>query len=154
MKKFSPSFGEVKRLVQPEDIIERLHGVSNCLLALVPNAQDKRATKLRNDALVLLSEVEELLAKLLGQTPPKRSHLIAASAPEYGDARDVRRIFGIKESMTYSLTKAGKIKSVLVTHLDHSHGKRLYDFASIRRLLSTPRKEVPFRGGMQIKRQK
>ena len=48
--------------------------------------------------------------KTLSETLYKRPR-IAPARPEYGDARDVQRIFGIKETLCYHLFRKGKIKA-------------------------------------------
>jgi hypothetical protein len=70
----------------------------------------------------------------------KRSPRLDDSPPEWGDARDVRRIFGIKTSMLYKMIKTKRVKSVLITSPETSsgiRGKRLFDFASIRKMLKS-----------------
>jgi hypothetical protein len=64
----------------------------------------------------------------------KRPRIIA-SPPEYGDARDVQRVFGVKESLLYHLWKEGAVKAILVKGTGRTRGKRLFDFHSIRKLL-------------------
>ena len=61
---------------------------------------------------------------------------ISPTVPEFGDARDVQRVFGIKESLCYHLFKTGQIKGVLVTGTGKKSGKRLFDYRSIRSLLA------------------
>ena len=70
----------------------------------------------------------------LNEGPQKRPR-ITSSEPEYGDARDVQRIFGLKEALLYLLDRDGQVKSVSIKGRGQSRGKRLYDFASIRALL-------------------
>ena len=68
--------------------------------------------------------------------PPERGRpRIAPPQPEWGDVRDVQRQFGLKETLTYQLMKEGQIESTLVKGRGKSHGKRLFNFASIRQLL-------------------
>ena len=64
----------------------------------------------------------------------KRPRIIA-SPPEYGDARDVQRVFGIKETLLYHKWREGAVKAILVKGTGRSRGKRLFDFQSIRKLL-------------------
>jgi len=69
---------------------------------------------------------------------------IAPPEPEWGDVRDVQRQFGIRETHLYQLMKEGRIKSVLIKGRGRSRGKRLINFASVRRLLAEAQeKEVP-----------
>jgi hypothetical protein len=62
---------------------------------------------------------------------------IAPVRPEYGDARDVQRVFGIKETLCYHYFRNGKIKGVLIPGTGRSGGKRLFDFASIRKFIAS-----------------
>jgi hypothetical protein len=55
---------------------------------------------------------------------------------EYGDVKDVRRVFGLTQTFVYHLWWQGKIKGVLVPGRGKKRGKRLFDFASIRKLLT------------------
>jgi hypothetical protein len=56
---------------------------------------------------------------------------------EYGDVRDVRLTFGLRETFTYQLWSKGKIKGVLVpAPTGGKRGKRLFSFASIRKFLA------------------
>jgi hypothetical protein len=50
----------------------------------------------------------------LNEGPQKRPR-ITSSEPEYGDARDVQRIFGLKEALLYLLDRDGQVKSVSIT---------------------------------------
>jgi hypothetical protein len=61
---------------------------------------------------------------------------IAPPKPEWGDAVDVRRQFGLKESFLYDRVKEGQIRTTLVKGRGASRGKRLYHFGSIRKLLA------------------
>jgi hypothetical protein len=62
---------------------------------------------------------------------------IASFPPEFGDCRDVRRDFGLRESFTYHLWKTRQIKSVLLHGAGaKGTGKRLFDYSSIRALIS------------------
>jgi hypothetical protein len=78
------------------------------------------------------------------ERPPERGRpRIAVPKPESGDAADVRRHFGIKESLLYDLDKRGLVESVVIPGRGKSgRGKRLYKFASIRRLLAAQQKGV------------
>jgi hypothetical protein len=74
-----------------------------------------------------------------GFEPPKNEALSlgAEALPEYGDIKDVRRQFGLRETFVYQLWARGKIKGVLVpAPKGGSRGKRLFSFASIRRYLT------------------
>jgi hypothetical protein len=75
--------------------------------------------------------------------PPYRRPRIESPIPEWGDSRDVQRIFGIKESHLYQLMKEGTVKSILVKGRGRTRGKRLINFSSIRRLLATLEAEEP-----------
>jgi hypothetical protein len=76
------------------------------------------------------------MSKVISEPPHKRPR-IAAPKPEYGDARDVQRIFGIKETHLYNLWRAGQIKAVLVKGRGKTRGKRLFDYRSIRSMLAS-----------------
>jgi Helix-turn-helix domain len=69
--------------------------------------------------------------------PPQKGPRIETSLPEYGDARDVQLIFGIKETHLYALMKEGRIKAVLVKGRGRTRGKWLFDYRSIRRMLAS-----------------
>jgi hypothetical protein len=55
--------------------------------------------------------------------------------PEFGDYKTVKVVFGLTETFTYLAAREGKIKSVLVPGRGRGRGKRLFDFASIRKFL-------------------
>lgn len=55
--------------------------------------------------------------------------------PEWGDRKDVQRYFGIRETLLYELDQAGRVESVSLTGKGKTRGKRLYNLASIRKLL-------------------
>jgi hypothetical protein len=62
---------------------------------------------------------------------------IVSTKPESGDAKDVHRVFGIKESLLYDLDRRGLVKSVVIPGRGKSgRGKRLYLYSSIRKLLA------------------
>jgi hypothetical protein len=75
------------------------------------------------------------MSKVISEPLQKRPR-IASPQPEYGDARDVQRTFGIKETHLYQLWKEGRVKGVLVKGRGRTRGKRLFDFRSIRKLLA------------------
>jgi hypothetical protein len=79
--------------------------------------------------------------KRLPKTAYKRPRIAPTSA-EYGDAKDVQRTFGIKESLCYHLWRKGLIKGVLIPGTGRSGGKRLFDFSSIRRLIAEQKKKA------------
>jgi hypothetical protein len=57
---------------------------------------------------------------------------------EYGDIRDVERVFGLRETKTYSLFNQGLIRGVLLRKDKTSpRGKRLFCFQSIRKYLAS-----------------
>ena len=70
------------------------------------------------------------------ETPPQKRPRIAPVRPEWGDARDVQRVFGIKETHLYHLWKHGLVKGALVKGTGRTRGKRLFNFQSIRELLA------------------
>ena len=55
--------------------------------------------------------------------------------PEFGRAKDVERIFGIKKGTLYNLLSDGKIKGVLLRVRGEKSGLRLFEMHSIRKLL-------------------
>ena len=57
--------------------------------------------------------------------------------PEWGDALDVRRMFGIRQTKLRDFSYAGLVKSVLLKSEGRTRGKRLYDLNSIRALLAS-----------------
>ena len=60
--------------------------------------------------------------------------------PEWGDALDVRQMFGIRQTKLRDFWYAGLVKSVLLKSEGHTRGKRLYDLNSIRALLASESK--------------
>ena len=57
---------------------------------------------------------------------------------EYGDIRDVERVFGLRETKTYTLFNQGLIRGVLLRKDKTSpRGKRLFSFRSIREYLAS-----------------
>jgi hypothetical protein len=60
-----------------------------------------------------------------------------SSPREWGDAQDVNLVFGIGPTTSYHWSKTGAIESKLLRLPGHERGKRLFNFASIRRLLSS-----------------
>jgi hypothetical protein len=71
---------------------------------------------------------------------PRRS-VVPAPKPEWGDKSDCLKLFGLRESFLFELDQAGKIKSVLVKGRGKTRGKRLYNLASIRKLLRSLEEE-------------
>ena len=56
---------------------------------------------------------------------------------EYGDLRDVERVFGLRETKTYTLFNQGLIRGVLLRKdKTKPRGKRLFSFQSIREYLA------------------
>ena len=85
------------------------------------------------------SNLSDSLQKSVGRGRPR----IISTKPEAGDARDVTRLFGLKESLLYDLDKRGLVKSVVIPGRGKSgRGKRLYLYSSIRKLLAEQQKEV------------
>jgi hypothetical protein len=56
--------------------------------------------------------------------------------PEWGDVGDVEVVFGWSRSFTLQRWQEGQIESALVRGRGASRGKRLFSFASIRRLIA------------------
>jgi hypothetical protein len=71
---------------------------------------------------------------LSSNTSYKRPRITSSKA-EAGDARDVQRTFGIKESMLYHWWRKGWVEASLIPGTGKAGGKRIFDFASIRALL-------------------
>jgi hypothetical protein len=62
----------------------------------------------------------------------------AGADSEYGGLRDVERVFGLRETMTYELFNGGLISGVLLRKDKTSpRGKRLFCFQSIREYLAS-----------------
>jgi len=78
---------------------------------------------------------------LISESPRKLSR-IASPKPESGDKKDVLRHFGIRESHLYDLVKRGLVETVLIPGRGKTRGKRLFKFASIRKLLAAEQKEA------------
>jgi hypothetical protein len=77
------------------------------------------------------------MTEILSEPPRRYTRLLEHEIlAEYGDVRDVRRVFGLKETHVYNLWSAGKIEGVLVPGRGRKRGKRLFSFASIRKLLA------------------
>jgi hypothetical protein len=68
--------------------------------------------------------------------PRRRFERILAHQPEYGDSRDVQRVFGLRETHTYYLLRTGKIAGISVPGTGKTRGKRLFSFDSIRKFLA------------------
>ena len=62
----------------------------------------------------------------------------AGTDSEYGDIRDVERVFGLRETKTYILFNQGLIRGVLLRKdATNPRGKRLFSFRSIREYLAS-----------------
>ena len=77
-----------------------------------------------------------LMRKTLPEAPYQRPR-IAPSRPEWGDAKDVQRHFGIRETLCYHYFRNGKIKGILLPGTGRSGGKRLFSFDSIRKFIAS-----------------
>jgi hypothetical protein len=55
-----------------------------------------------------------------------------ALTPEFGDVKTVRRVFGLRERLTYDLLHDGCIRSAMIRLRGSARGKRLFDLNSIR----------------------
>ncbi len=61
----------------------------------------------------------------------------AATDAEYGGIRDVKRVFGFRETKIYELFNQGLIRGVLIRKdRNNPRGKRLFSFHSIRVFLA------------------
>jgi hypothetical protein len=58
-------------------------------------------------------------------------------SPEWGDANRVEAVFGWSRSFTLQRWQEGQIESALVRGRGTSRGKRLFSFASIRKLIAS-----------------
>ena len=66
-----------------------------------------------------------------------REQTRARADSEYGDIRDVERVFGLRETRTYELFNQGLIRGVLIRKDKKSpRGSRLFSFQSIREYLA------------------
>jgi hypothetical protein len=63
--------------------------------------------------------------------------------PEFGDSRDLRKVFGLKETFAYYLWKRNAIRSVLIPGRRGQRGKRLFDFNSVRAFLNSCEAKEP-----------
>ena len=66
----------------------------------------------------------------------KRAQASSNFRPEFGDAQDARVLFGFRTSFLYQMMREGRIKTVLIRGRGKSRGKRLFNFDSIREMLS------------------
>ena len=71
-----------------------------------------------------------------GNTKHRRSRT-EPLPPEWGDVKDARRTFGLKENLAYTLINTGAIESIVIRSKGKARGKRLINFASVRRLLAS-----------------
>jgi hypothetical protein len=78
------------------------------------------------------------MTTIFGEPPRKHNSLNQEELlREYGDIRDVRVAFGLRETFTYHLWSTGKIEGVLVpAPMGGKRGKRLFSFGSIRKFLA------------------
>jgi hypothetical protein len=76
--------------------------------------------------------------------PPRRPRRIEdqPTPQEWGDVKDVRRIFGLRETFTYSLWRQGKIQGSLIPGSGRARGKRIFSFASIRQFIALHQTEA------------
>jgi hypothetical protein len=76
------------------------------------------------------------MSELLNEPIQRRPERVFNHQPEYGDARDAQRIFGLRETFIYRLWRDRKITGVLVPGTGKKRGKRLFYFESIRKYLA------------------
>jgi hypothetical protein len=74
------------------------------------------------------------IAEALKEIAMRESGLF--EAPEYGDARLVFRLFGLRQSHLYELLRAGKIRTALVPGRGN-RGRRLFVLSAIREHLAS-----------------
>jgi hypothetical protein len=66
---------------------------------------------------------------------------------EFCDSHGAKARFGLGRSYLYTLEAEGKIRGVSLRKKGQLRGKRLWDVASIRRFLTSPRDAAPAEGG-------
>lgn len=71
------------------------------------------------------------------RVPPQRGQPPKRLRPEFGDVIAVRDVFGLRETLAYRLLAEGKITGIVIRAKGKTRGKRLFDFASIRRYLAS-----------------
>ncbi len=57
--------------------------------------------------------------------------------PEFVDARNATRLFGLSRSYLYRLRQEGKIKAVSIRRPGNVRGRRLFDAASLRSFIQS-----------------
>lgn len=62
----------------------------------------------------------------------KTEHAEPLPAKEWARVKEIKAIFGISGATLYAMTKAGRIRSVLLPVTREGKGVRLFDIASIR----------------------
>ena len=76
------------------------------------------------------------MKELISENPRKRPQ-IASPKPEWGDAKDVLRLFGVRQTLLYEWWYQGLIKSASIRKRGNARGKRLFNLQSIRQLLAS-----------------
>lgn len=77
------------------------------------------------------------MTEILSEPPRRYSSLTEDELrPEWGDSKDVTRIFGFRETHVWHLWSTAKIKGVLIPGPRGKRGKRLYSFDSIQQYIA------------------
>ena len=61
----------------------------------------------------------------------------ASPQPEWGDTKDVLRLFGVRQTLLYEWWYQGLIKSVSIRKPGNARGKRLWSLESIRKFIAS-----------------
>jgi hypothetical protein len=77
--------------------------------------------------------------------PPAR--VVVSPATEWTDYHGVLELFGLRRSTAYYLSEQGLIKSVSLRNDQEVRGKRLFNVASIRKLIADREKVAAKRKG-------
>jgi hypothetical protein len=89
---------------------------------------------------------------------PRHTHLTEAELAEgprqeWGGVEDVKRTFDLGKTVVYARWRDDRIKGAIVYGTDQERGKRLFNFASIRRYIAECEKQggqVPLPKGMNF----
>jgi hypothetical protein len=62
---------------------------------------------------------------------------VANTSPEFVDAVNAQRLFGLSRSYLYQMVEARKIRSISIRKPGNAKGRRLFDAASIRNFINS-----------------
>jgi hypothetical protein len=62
---------------------------------------------------------------------------VVSTQPEFLDALNAQRLFGLSRSYLYQLVEARKIRSISIRKPGNAKGRRLFDAASIRAFINS-----------------